>query len=415
MRTIRVVLVASLAALSVPTSGTARSFAIPPPGAPNCSVLPANNVWHADISALPVHPRSEAWLSAMGGPSVRLHPDFGPSDGAQPYGIPYIVVPGSHTKVTIEFDYSEESDPGPYPFGPDTPIEGGADRHALMIDRDHCVLYELYDADYAPGGSVAGSGAIFDLRSNALRPAGWTSADAAGLPIFAGLIRRDEVEAGVIDHAIRVTAEHTDRRYIWPARHQAGEADDPSLPPMGARFRLNAGFDISGFLPETQVILRAMKRHGLILADNGSSWFFGGASEPGWTNDVLDELKSIPAGAFRAVDTASLMVSPNSAEARVKARARLSVRLRPRTIADGRSARVRGSLDPPHPGERIFLQRFVRGRWRNVKSRRLSAEGTFTFHLHPRTAGSFSYRVRKPADADHLAATSRKLVLTVLG
>jgi hypothetical protein len=317
--------------------------------------------------------------------------------------------------VTVTFAYADESDPGPYPFGPDTPIESGSDRHAVMIDRDTCVLYELYAADYAPGGSTAGSGAIFDLGSNALRPAGWTSADAAGLPIFAGLIRRDEVEAGVVDHAIRVTAEHTDRRYIWPARHQAGEADDPNLPPMGARFRLKASFDISGFLPETQVILRAMKRHGLMLADNGSNWYFGGASEHGWANDVLDELKSVPAGAFQAVDTSSLIVSPSSGEARVKAKARLSVGLRPRTIPEGGTAKIRGSFDPPHPGERIFLQLLRNGRWRNVRSKTLSAEGTFTFRLHPRFAGTFSYRVRKPADVDHLTATSRKMVLTVAG
>jgi hypothetical protein len=413
MRTVRALL-ATLLTLSAAATGAPRALAVPPPGAPSCSVFPADNVWHADISGLPVHPRNEAWLTAMGGPSVRLHPDFGPS-GGQPYGIPYIVVPGAHQKVAIDFYYPDESDPGPYPFGPDTPIEHGSDRHALMIDRDACVLYELYDAAYAPGASVAGSGAIFDLRSNALRPAGWTSADAAGLPIFAGLIRRDEVEAGVIDHAIRVTAEHTDEGYVWPARHQAGEASDPDLPPMGARFRLKATFDISGFLPETQVILRAMKRHGLMLADNGSSWFFGGASEHGWTNEILDELKSVPAGAFQAVDTSSLMVNPNSGEAQVKAKALLGVRLRPKTIREGRTAMVRGSLQPPHQGERIFLQLLRNGRWRNVRSRTLSAEGTFTFRLHPRFASSFSYRVRKPADADHLTATSRKMVLTVVG
>lgn len=415
MRVVRGLLAAGLVTFMVPSNGAAGALTVPPPGAPSCSVFPSNNVWHADISGLPVHPRNEAWLAAMGGPSVRLHPDFGPSNGARPYGIPYIVVPGSHAKVTIAFDYADESDPGPYPFGPDTPIEGGSDRHALMIDRETCRLYELFAAQYAPGGSKAGSGAIFDLGSNALRPADWTSADAAGLPIFAGLIRRDEVEAGVIDHAIRVTAEHTDRRYVWPARHQAGEADDPNLPPMGARFRLKATFDISGFLPETQVILRAMKRHGLMLADNGSNWYFGGASEVGWTNEVLDELKSVPAGAFQAVDTSSLMVSSSSGEARVKAKARLSVRLRPRTIVEGGTARIRGSLDPPHPGQRIFLQRFINGRWRNVRNRTLSDVGTFTFRLHPGTAGSFSYRVRKPGDSDHFTATSRKLILTVLG
>lgn len=412
MRTVRALL-ATLVMLSLPPTGTAPASVAPPPGAPNCSVFPANNVWHADVSGLPVHPRNDAWLDAMGGPLVRLHPDFGPS-GGQPYGIPYIVVPGSHQKVAVDFYYPDESDPGPYPFGPDTPTEDGSDRHALMVDRDACVLYELYDAEYIPGGSVAGSGAIFDLRSNALRPAGWTSADAAGLPIFAGLIRRDEVEAGVIDHAIRVTAEHTDQRYIWPARHQAGEADDPNLPPMGARFRLKATFDISGFLPETQVILRAMKRYGLMLADNGSNWFFGGASEHGWTNEVLDELKSVPAGAFQTVDTSSLMVHPGSGEARVKAKAQLSVRLRPKTIKEGRTATVRGSLQPPHQGERIFLQRLERGRWRNVRSRKLSADGTFAFSLHSASEGSFSYRVRKPADADHLTCVSRKLVLTVV-
>lgn len=411
MRTVRALL-ATLVMLSIPAAGTAPASVVPPPGAPNCSVFPANNVWHADVSGLPVHPRNDAWLDAMGGPSVRLHPDFGPS-GGQPYGIPSIVVPGSHQKVAVDFYYPDESDPGPYPFGPDTPIEGGSDRHALMVDRDACVLYELYDAEYIPGGSVAGSGAIFDLRSNTLRPAGWTSADAAGLPIFAGLIRRDEVVAGVIDHAIRVTAEHTDERYVWPARHQAGEASDPSLPPMGARFRLNTTFDISGFLPETQVILRAMKRHGLMLADNGSNWFFGGASEHGWTNDVLDELKWVPAGAFQAVDASSLMVSPNSGEAQFKAKALLSIRLRPKEIMEGRTATMRGSLQPPHPGERVFLQRLVRGRWRNVRSRKLSAEGTFAFSIHPASEGLFSYRVRKPADADHLTAASRKLILTV--
>jgi hypothetical protein len=414
MRSLRRFVAFGLTALSASANGISAASVIPPPGAPSCSVFPANNVWRADVSGLPVHPRNEAWLAAMGGPSVRLHPDFGPSGEAQPFGIPYMVVPGSHSKVTVTFDYADESDPGPYPFGPDTPIEGGSDRHALMIDRDACVLYELFAADYAPGNSTAGSGAIFDLRSNALRPAGWTSADAAGLPIFAGLIRRDEVEAGLIDHAIRVTAEHTGRRYIWPARHQAGEADDPNLPPMGARFRLKATFDISGFLPETQVILRAMKRHGLILADNGSNWFFGGASESGWSNDVLDELKSVPSGAFQAVDTSSLMVSPGSGEARVRAKARLSVRLVPKTISEGRVATVRGSLDPPHSGQRIFLQRFVQGRWRDVRKRTLSAEGTFTFRVHPASSGTFSYRVRKPADGDHFTATSRKLVLIVV-
>jgi len=238
-----------------------------------------------------------------------------------PYSIPFDVVDGDHPKVQVTFDgpdggYPEESDPGPYPFDAQTKIEGGAnstgDRHALMIDRGNCVLYELYHADSKGGNPTADQGSVFDLRSNVLRPDGWTSADAAGLPIFAGLIRRDEVEAGEIDHAIRVTAVQTDKRYLWPARHQAGARSDPTLPPMGARFRLKAVFDISGFRPDTRVILRAMMEHGLILADNGSNWFFGGTAEEGWPNAMLDELKTIPAGQFEAVDASSLMVDPDS-------------------------------------------------------------------------------------------------------
>lgn len=299
--------------------------AIPPPGTP-CAVFPSNNVWHSDISTMPVHPRSSAWLSSMSAASRNLHPDFGPSGEAMPYGIPYIAVPGSHTKVSVAFEYADESDTGPYPFGPDTPIEGGSDRHAIMIDKDTCKLYELFAAEYAAGGgSTAGSGAIFDLQSNALRPATWTSADAAGLPIFPGLLRRDEVAAGNVDHAIRFTASRTDRSYVWPARHQAGAANDPNLPPMGARFRLKASYPIGGLRSDTQTILRAMKKHGLILADNGSSWYFQGTAENGWDTDMLDELKSVPAGAFEAVDASSLMIDPSSAAARTT-RARTTTR-----------------------------------------------------------------------------------------
>jgi len=286
----------------------------PLPGAgPACSLFPADDVWHADVSSLPVHPRSAAWIASMGGPDRRLHPDFGPNDsGGQPYGIPYSVVPGSTQKVAVSFDYADESDPGPYPFGPTTPIEGGSDAHALVVDKDHCTLYELYAANWNGGHPTAGSGAIWDLRSDALRPSGWTSADAAGLPILPGLLRRDEVVAGDVDHAIRLTAARTDRSFLWPARHQAGSASDPSLPPMGAWFRLKAGFDISKFRPDTQVVLRAMQHHGLIVADNGSNWYFTGTSEPGWDTALLDELKTIPAGAFEALDTSSLVADPNS-------------------------------------------------------------------------------------------------------
>jgi hypothetical protein len=288
--------------------------AVPLPGAgAGCPLFPADDVWHADVSSLPVHARSAAWIASMGGPDRRLHPDFGPNDGGgQPYGIPYSVVSGSTQKVSVTFDYGDESDPGPYPFGPSTPIEGGSDAHALVVDKDHCTLYELYAASWNGGHPTAGSGAIWDLKTNALRPSGWTSADAAGLPILPGLLRRDEVAGGDVDHAIRLTAAQTDRSFLWPARHQAGSAANPSLPPMGAWFRLKAGFDLSPFRPDTQVVLRAMQRHGLIVADNGSNWYFTGTSEPGWDTGLLDQLKTIPAGAFEAVDASSLMADPNS-------------------------------------------------------------------------------------------------------
>ena len=297
--------------------GPAAALATPVPGAPACPMLPSDNVWHADVSGLPVNAHSAAWMASMNSGTTRLHPDFGPSGGSMPYGIPYTVVPDSHNKVTPTFDYASQSDPGPYPFGPDTPIEGGqqasGDRHALMVDKDTCTLYELYAANWNNGQPTAGSGAVFDLRGDGLRPATWTSADAAGLPILPGLLRLDEVQAGHVDHAVRFTASRTDRTFVWPARHEAGSADDPNLPPMGARFRLQASFDISHFRPDTQVILRAFKTYGLMLADNGSNWYFQGTAENGWDNALLDELKSVPASAFEAVDESSLMADPNSA------------------------------------------------------------------------------------------------------
>ncbi len=294
--------------------------AIPAPGT-SCELFPRDNVWHSKIHKLPEHRRSDQWIAAMGGRGTLLHPDFGPSgDPAQPYGIPFNVEDAGQPKVAVDFQYAGESDPGPYPVDDTSWVENGSDRHVLVVERDECRLYELFDFDWNGGAPQAGSGAIWDLRSNALRPSTWTSADAAGLPILAGLIRRDEVEAGVIDHAIRFTAGDTDEKFIWPARHQAGAGRDPSLPPMGARFRLKKRFGISRFHPETQVILKAMKRYGLIVADNGSNWYFGGAANEGneWSNEVLDELKSIPAGAFVAVATGKMKVSPDSA--RVKPR-----------------------------------------------------------------------------------------------
>ena len=302
-------------------SSPARAGA-PVPGAANCPVFPSDNIWNTDISSLPVDVHSPKWLATTDASTTSLHPDFGPSgDPSNPYGMPYTVVPAGHPFVNVSFQYASESDRGPYPFGSDTPIEGGqsasGDRHAIMLDPATCTLYELYDAHYSAGGSTAGSGAIWNLRSNALRPAGWTSADAAGLPILPGLLRYDEVQSGVITHAIRMTAETTDTGYLWPARHEAGARSDSSLPPMGARFRLKASFNISGYSPQAQVVLRAMQHYGLILADNGSNWYFGGTADPSWPIALVDELKSIPASAFEAVDESSLMVSPDSGQAGV--------------------------------------------------------------------------------------------------
>lgn len=295
-------------ATSLPQAGAALAVRAPVPGT-SCQVFPADNVWNMDVSRLPKHPKSRVWKRSSHAGSTDLHPDFGPPA----YGIPYDVVDAAHGDVTVDFDYASESDDGPYPFGPDITIEGGSDRHALMIDGDTCTLYELFAARWNGGSPRAGSGAIFDLGSNALRPAGWTSADAAGLPIFPGLVRWDEVRAGVIDHAIRFTVGCTTRRYVWPARHQAGESDR-RCPPMGARFRLKRGFDISGFGPNAQVVLRAMRRYGMIVADNGSDWYFQGSIDEGWTNGLLDQLKQVPAGAFVAVDARGCRVSKDSAQ-----------------------------------------------------------------------------------------------------
>jgi hypothetical protein len=307
--------------LTVSVAPSVASAGTPLPGAANCPMFPADNVWNTPVASLPVNPNSAAWMASMDSATTNLHPDFGPSgDPSTPYGIPYTVVSPSQPLVPITFEYADQSDPGPYPFSSSTPIEGGqdstGDRHAIMVNPATCTLYELYDAQYSASGSTAGSGAIWNLNSNALRPAGWTSADAAGLPILPGLVRYDEVQSGVITHAIRITAEATDTSYLWPARHEAGTSSNPDLPPMGARFRLKASFDISGYSPQAQVVLRAMQQYGLILADNGSNWYFGGTADDNWPQSLVDELKTVPASAFEAVDESSLMIDPNSGQAR---------------------------------------------------------------------------------------------------
>ena len=242
------------------------------------------------------------------GAKTRLHPDFGSGfwEGS-PIGIPITAVTGAQRKLAVSFDYADESDRGPYPIPPNIRIEGGSDRHAIIIDRERCGLYELYALARRAGGRWhAGSGAIWSLRSNRLRPAGWTSADAAGLPILPGLARYDEVARGRIDHALRFTVDRTRRAYIYPARHFASDETDPSLPPMGLRVRLKVTYPVGGFPRQARIVLQALKRYGMIVADNGSSWFISGAPDPRWSNDDLQTLRRVPGSAFEAVDTSSV-------------------------------------------------------------------------------------------------------------
>ena len=282
-----------------------------------CPLFPADNVWHADVSALPVHARSAAWRSSVG-LGAGLKADFGSGlwDGGR-IGIPWTTVDGGQARVPVSFYYPDESDPGPYPIPADAPVEHGSDHHVLVVDRADCELYEVFDARRRPdGGWDAGSGARWDLRSNSLRPAGWTSADAAGLPILAGLVRYEEVAAGRIDHAIRFTAPRTQRSALWPARHVASSSTDPDLPPMGAWFRLRADYDTSRMHPQARVIAEALKTHGMILADTGSSWYLSGAPDERWDNDGLRDLLEITGADLSAVDASSLMVHPDSAQVR---------------------------------------------------------------------------------------------------
>ena len=274
----------------------------PPTAAPvcaSCRLFPADSPWNQDISRLPLHPRSAAWVASVG-LERNVHPDVG-----RQYGIPYVEVPANQPRVPITFEYADESDPGPYPIPPDAPIEGGSDRHILVLDRQSCRLWEVFAAETSDGGRSwrAGSGATWDLRSNALRPEGWTSADAAGLPILPGLIRHDEVAAGRIEHALRFTARRTQRAYISPARHYASSITDPDVPPMGARFRLRGDYDCGRFAPTARVVCVALQRYGMLLADNGSDWFVTGAPDPRWDDTALNQLKQIPGSAFEVVDT----------------------------------------------------------------------------------------------------------------
>ena len=375
----------------------------------SCPLLPADNIWNARVDALPLDANSGAYVSAIGAGDI-VHADFGSGtwDGG-PIGIPFVSVPGSQAPVTIHSTaYGSESDPGPFPVPADAPVEGGSagdgDRHVLVADRDNCMLYELYHAFPQVDGSWnAESGARYDLRSNALRPDGWTSADAAGLPIFPGLVRYDEVAAGEIAHAIRFTAPETRQAYVWPARHFASDSSAPSLPPMGQRFRLKAGVDISGYSGPVQVILAAMKRYGIILADNGAPWYISGAPDERWDNDMLHELDNIRGSDFEAVNCSGLMVDPDSGQA--AAQAALQV-----TDPNGGEAWPRQTLgnitwNSTLAGNvRIFLYR--NGAKVGLIADNLAAgAGSFRWTVGSHSAGTapagsgYSIRVRSKADA----------------
>lgn len=306
----------TIVVISTPTrTPTRTSTPSPTPtqtagGAPmigGCQVFPSNNAWNTDISQYPVHPNSANYIANIlaGGGTGKVHPDFGSNPD---YGIPYIVVPQSQAMVPVNFtDYGDESDPGPYPIPLNAPIEGGSDAHVLAVQQGACNLYELFAA--APGASMwnAASGAAWNLNSNALRPAGWTSADAAGLPVLAGLVRYDEVQAGAIRHALRFTVRYSQRGYILPATHFASTSTDPNRPPMGLRLRLKATYDISGFTGQSRVVLEALRRYGMIVADNGSNWYISGATDPRWDDEDLNQLKTVPGTAFEAVYTGDVV------------------------------------------------------------------------------------------------------------
>ena len=314
------------------------------PSIGNCSVFPADNIWNTPVDQLPVSPNSAAYINTIGA-GAGVHADFGAGLYAGgPIGIPYITVSGTQARYPATFLYYDESDPGPYAIPLNAPIEGGSqstgDRHTLALDVDHCVLYELGRAFPQAAAWHADAGAIFNLLSNALRPATWTSTDAAGLSVFAGLARYDEIAAGEIRHALRFTAPRTRRAYLWPARHFASSITDPAFPPMGLRVRLRSNFDITGYSAVNQIILRALKKYGMMLSDNGSAWYISGAPDARWNNNELHQLGMITGADFEAVDVSGLMLDPNSGQVRAAAPPTLTVsRTHPGTLPGNRSRR----------------------------------------------------------------------------
>ncbi len=301
----RPAIVLALAAGLVVSAGVPieAATAVRVPGASSCRIFPSTNVWNKRVDKLPVRADSDTLVTSIGAGGA-LHPDFGSYSG---YGIPWNVVSASTPRRTVTFRWPAESDRVKYPIPSKPRIEGGSDRHMLLIDRSACKLYELFAARKTSGGAwTAGSGAVWDLGSNKLRPSGWTSADAAGLPILPGLVRYDEVAAGAILHALRFTAPTTRTSFIYPARHQAGDASSSDLPPMGLRVRLKASVDISGFPKPARVLLTALKRYGMILADNGSPWYVTGAPDPHWNDDAMHTLGRLHGSDFEVVDTSAL-------------------------------------------------------------------------------------------------------------
>jgi hypothetical protein len=310
---------------SATTQPTANSTPAPPrtSGEPACAIFPADNPWNTDISQYPLHPDSDDIVDRIGRDDYS-HPDFGTVWAGAPIGIPYVIVGEGQPVVPVEFFWDDESDPGPYPIPPNAPVEGqpvgqpntasfGGDRHVIVIDESDCTLYETFNSHPVNGGQSwnASSGAVFDLSSNALRPDTWTSADAAGLPIFPGLVRYSEVvELGVIDHALRFTVEDTRAAFIHPATHEASDITDYDAPPMGMRFRMRDDYDCSGYSDETQVVCTALKKYGMFVADNGSDWYISGAPDPRWDDDALGDIKDIPGDAYEVVYTGDPIV-PN--------------------------------------------------------------------------------------------------------
>jgi len=313
--------------------GFARLVNAQAPTVGSCTVLPADNIWNTPIDKLAVSPSSSTYVNTIGA-TTSVHADFGSGlwDGG-PIGIPFITVPGTQAKYPVSFDYADESDPGPYAIPLNAPIEGGSastgDRHAISIDVDHCILYELYAAYPQTASWKAGSGVLINLLSNNLRVASWTSADAAGLPIFPGLVRYDEIAAGEIRHALRFTVPKTQKGYVWPARHYASSLTGMQYPPMGVRFRLRADFDVSSFSPANQIILRALKKYGMMIADNGSAWYLSGAPDSRWNNDELHDLGRIKGTDFEAVDVSGLMITPDSGQAKQSTGGTVSVTVTP--------------------------------------------------------------------------------------